>query len=632
MILPRLHLPRVTRTHLVGLLIFGAGLAVCARLVQLMVTQHTALAAIAKSQSEDKIEIPGPRGDIVDRYRNVLATSLPVKVLAVEPRKLTQAGLRALEQATNTPGRLTQRATARWLEVRRDCDAEMVAAVQALAKAGVVKDEALHWAPGFKRYYPHQQLASHVLGFVSIDEKFREGVEKKYEDMLRSGERRVLRIADGKGTALGDLGGSAMPAASTSVMLTIDLRIQQKLEEALEKARTEHGAKGAQGIVLDPATGEVLALANVPSYDPNNYGRAETIARRNLAIEVPFEPGSVMKPLTATALAEYSQVNDTEQVYCEMGHWKRGKWTLGDTHPHGWLTLPEVIAYSSNIGIAKFAARVPAEKLYDTFLALGLGHRTGIDLPAEVGGQVKPWKEWRGVDRDVMAFGHSIMLTTLQLATAYATIANGGVRVQPHVVRALGSPDGEWHRLQDAPRVQAISKKAAERVALLMLNVVEMENATGKSARVTGYRVAGKTGTAEKIGKNGRYEHGKNIGTFAGFAPLTHPAAVVVISLDEPTVGAHTGGIVAAPAFAEVMDETLRLLRVAPDYVPEPPPAPAPAATTAPLPAMDAKSTKAAPAASAASVAPAASAAPAAPAGDLVGTPVRKPEHKGRRG
>ncbi len=612
MILPRLHLPRVTRTHLVGLLIFGAGLAVCARLVQLMVTQHAVLASIAKSQSEDKIEIPGPRGDIVDRYRNVLATSIPVKVLAVEPRKLTMAGLRALEQATNTPGRLTQRATARWLEVRRDCDAEMVAAVQQLAKAGVVKDEALHWAPGFKRNYPHQQSAAHVLGFVSIDEAYREGVEKKYDDMLRSGERRVLRIADGKGTALGDLGGSAMPAASTSVMLTIDLRIQQRLEEALAKAREEHGAKGAQGIVLDPATGEVLALANVPSYDPNNYGRAEATLRRNLAIEVPFEPGSVMKPLTATALAEHSHVNDSEQVYCEMGHWKRGKWTLGDTHPHGWLTLPEVIAYSSNIGIAKFAARLPAEQLYDTLIALGLGHKTGIDLPAEVSGQVKHWKEWRGVDRDVMAFGHSITLTTLQLATAYATIANGGVRVQPHVVRALGSPDGAWHKVQDAPRVQAISPQAAERVALLMLNVVEMENATGRSARVFGYRVAGKTGTAEKI-RNGHYEHGKNIGTFAGFAPLTRPAAVVVISLDEPTLGAHTGGVVAAPAFAEVMDETLRLLRVAPDYVPEPPLAPA--ASPAAVPAMDTKRP-----------------ATAAPAGDLVGSPVRKPERKVRRG
>ncbi len=563
-------LPHPPRTRVLAAALLLGGAAVAARLVQLTVSDHDMLRHLARAQNEDVVRIPGPRGDIVDRHGRVLATSVPVQVLAIEPRKFTSAGLAAIERAAQVPGRLAGRAMTRWFLVRRDCDAAIVAEVQKLIDAGVAPKDGVHWAPGFKRNYLYGQTAAHVLGFVSLDETLAEGIEKYHDERLRSGETRVLHATDARGTGLGSDGAAPFPAAASSLMLTLDLRVQQALEQALRQAREEHGAKGAQGVVLDPATGEVLALANEPSYEPNRYGAADPVARRNAAIEFPFEPGSVMKPLTAAALAQYDLVRDHEQVYCEQGRWRRSsRWTLRDTHAYGWLTLPEVIAVSSNIGIVKFSQRLPSEQLHTVLAGFGLGRRTGIDLPAESGGALSSWQKWRPSDRDTIAFGHSLMLTSLQLAGAVATIANGGVRVPPRIARAMGDPAGDWHPMQlgGEPR-RVLSERAANRVALWMLGVVEAERATGHRALVPGYRIGGKTGTAEKI-VNGKYDPRKNVGTFVGFGPLASPAAVVVISLDEPTRGAHTGGVVAAPAFATVMRETLRLMRVPPDYLPE---------------------------------------------------------------
>lgn len=564
---------RVPRTRLVALALIAAAALVSLRLVELTVLAHDDLEAIARSQSEDVVEIPGPRGEIVDRNGRPLATSIPVHVLAIEPRKISPAGLRALEVAADVPGRLAHRGAQRWFPVRRDCDDAMRAAVDDLVTRKIVPRDAIHWGLGFVRRYPNGPVAAHVLGFVSIDESLAEGVEKSYDRLLRSGESRVLRSTDAHGTALASLAGNPYPAASSSLMLTIDLRIQEVLEQALAAARKEHGAKSAQGIVIDPKSGEVLAMANSPGYDPNlynTYRKEERGLFRNTVIEFPFEPGSVMKPLTAAGLAEYDKVNDFETVWCENGHWKRGRWTLSDTHPHGALTVAEVISKSSNIGIVKLSQRLTPEQLHGILSGLGLGRRTGIDLPAENGGKLGSWNQWRPIDKDCVAFGHSVMVTLLQLAQAYGAIGNGGVLVPPRVARAFGEPDGEWHTVSMPEPRRAISAKAAARVALWSLGVVESKGGTGRRAAVFGFRVAGKTGTAEKI-KNGRYERGKNIGTFAGFAPVSDPRVVVVISLDEPSVGARTGGIVAAPTFSTVMSEALRLLRVAPDYLPEAP-------------------------------------------------------------
>jgi cell division protein FtsI (penicillin-binding protein 3) len=276
-----------------------------------------------------------------------------------------------------------------------------------------------------------------------------------------------------------------------------------------------------------------------------------------------------MKPFTAAALVETGSVRGTESVYCEQGRWRISRSrTLCDVAKHGTLTLPEVIQVSSNIGIVKFSRRLGAEDMYRTLAGLGFGQKSGIDLPLESPGVLRAASRWSGSDKDSIAFGHSLSVTPLQLASAVGTIANGGVRVRPRVARAFGGP-GSWQPYVGTAPETVMSRETAATITRWMRRVVEEERATGHRAAIPGYTIAGKTGTAEKL-TNGHFDKGKNIASFVGFAPATDPAAVVVISLDEPHLVGRTGGVVAAPVFAKVMGETLRLLRVAPDRPDDP--------------------------------------------------------------
>ncbi len=563
-----IFLPRARRRLLLTLLFLG-GLLIGARLVELQVVRHEFLAARAQNQRNDVEEIPGPRANIYDRREQLLATSVPVEVLAIEPRKIAPVMLGALESATGTePGRLTKRADARWVIVRRDCDAKVRAAVDRLVEKGVIPADAVWWGPGYRRSYPLGPRASHVLGFVTLDGENAEGVERFYDRMLRSPGSEVSLAVDALRNRI-DLAEFDPPVEGDSLMLTIDVRIQAVLEEALFDALERHDARAAEGVVLDPRTGEVLALAVVPAFDPNRYNEYPLERHRNTLIEEPFEPGSVMKPFTAVAVVESGKVQPSDSVYCEMGRWRlsRGR-ILCDVAPHGMLTLPEVIQVSSNIGIVKFARRIGTDRLYHSLAGLGFGQRTGIDLPAESPGRLTSPQSWHEWDRDSIAFGHALSVTPLQLATAVATIANGGIRARPRVGRAFGAP-GAWQPYAGATPEVVISPETAARVAAWMRRVVEEQRATGHRAAIPGYTVAGKTGTAEKITAHG-YDKGKNIASFVGFAPATAPAAVVVISIDEPRRDGRTGGVVSAPVFARVMGETLRLLRVPPDRPDDP--------------------------------------------------------------
>jgi len=562
-------LPTTRRRAVLAALLL-AGLLLVARLLELQVVRHDLLSARAKSQLEDIVEIPGPRGNIYDRNEQLIATSVPVEVLAVEPRKVNPNVLGAIETAAGAErGRLTRRADARWVIVRRDCDAAARAAVERLIEKDVVPKDAIWWQPGYERSYPLGPRAAHVLGYISLDGERAEGVERFYDRMLRTSGTRMSLSMDALRNRLELVGADDGPNEGASLMLTIDARIQAALEGALAAAVETNGAKAAQGIVLDPRTGEVLALATAPAYDPNNYGEVPLDRHRNRPIEFPFEPGSVMKPFTATALVESGEVRGTESVYCEQGRWKISRSrTLSDVARHGTLTLPEVIQLSSNIGIVKFSRRLEAADMYRTLAGLGFGQRSGIDLPTESAGVLHAPSTWSASDKDSIAFGHSISVTPLQLASAVGTIANGGVRVRPRVARAFGGP-GSWQPYVGTAPETVMSHETAATITLWMRRVIEEARATGHRAAIPGYTVAGKTGTAEKL-TNGHFDKGKNIASFVGFAPATAPAAVVVISIDEPHLVGRTGGVVAAPVFAQVMGETLRLLRVPPDRPDDP--------------------------------------------------------------
>lgn len=551
---------------LLGLMLVCGGL-IAARLVQLQVLLQPCLSARAERNATGKVTIPGPRGKILDRRGQVLAISVPTHVLLARPSHLSARGLRVLERAAGTPGRLTRRARRdTWIPVTRTCGERCKATVIAAVEQGRVNRRAVHLEPSFERRYPFGPLAAHVLGFVNRD-GVPEGAEREFDDLLRSSRRDLLLERDARLQVLGSRARGAEQTPPSSVMLTLDLRIQQRLEQELQRSVEQHAARRAMGVVLDPRNGEVLAMASYPTYDPNHFSRA-VAHHRNLAIGHTFEPGSVIKPLTAAALIETGSVSPRQTVYCEQGRWYwkgegRGR-PIRDHHPHQWLTLPQVLEVSSNIGIAKLSLRLSEQQLYQTLQRFGLGRRTGIDLPAEASGALRSPSHWQGRDRLAVAFGHNLSTTVLQLAAAYGALARDGRRPVPTIARAWADPEGRWHSLERSRRaVQAVSASTARRVSTWLEAVIAGEHGTAHRAAVPGYRAAGKTGTAEKI-VAGTYDRRRNISTFAGFAPTTDPAAVVVITIDEPSRAGRDAGTVAAPAFSAVMAETLRLLRIPP--------------------------------------------------------------------
>ncbi|MDH3284176.1 MAG: penicillin-binding transpeptidase domain-containing protein, partial [Acidobacteriota bacterium] len=264
-----------------------------------------------------------------------------------------------------------------------------------------------------------------------------------------------------------------------------------------------------------------------------------------------------------SALIDAGSVGPRDAVFCENGTWRIGSRPIRDHRPHGLLTLAQVIEVSSNIGIAKFARRLPPPAFHAALRRLGLGEKTGVDLPAESAGMLRSSDEWKGADHESIAFGHAIAVTVLQLGASYAALSNDGVWVRPRITRAWGSPDGTWHATPPAPTRAALQSETARRVARMMRRVIDGEHGTGRSALVPGVAVAGKTGTAEKV-IAGRYDRSRNVTSFAGFAPVDDPSVVVVVSLDEPNIGGRTAAATTAPVFARVMEETLRLRRVPP--------------------------------------------------------------------
>ncbi len=560
---PMLPAPAWRAKVLFGALAVGASL-LGLRLVELQVGLGDELSRKARQNTQERLEIPGPRGEIVDRHGRILALSVPGHVLAARPVDISRAGLVALERAAGRPGRLTRRAKREtWIDVSFRCDEACARTVRKLVADGVVPANKVHLSPSYFRHYPHGSVAAHVLGFINRENQA-EGAEAAFDDALSSATRQLLLIEDAKRRVLETRLSEEVGTPPRAVMLSLDLRLQETLEAALRKAVKQHAAQGAQGIVLDPATGEILAMAGTPSFDPNRYWAYRAHYAGDVA-RTSFEPGSVVKPLTAAAILESQLYRPGATVDCEQGRWHfsgLGR-PISDSHEHGRLTLPEVIEVSSNIGIAKFSRPLPAEALETWLRRFGFGQRTGIDLPAEQAGYVLPHTRWKTRDRFAVSYGYAVRTTVLQLAVAYAALANGGLRVEPHVGRALSGPRGTWEPIEHSAPERILRAGTSETLRTWLSRVVQGENGTGYRAAIAGYEVAGKTGTAEKYIAGQGYDRRRNRATFAGFAPADAPRAVIVISVDEPRESGRDGGAAAAPAFAHVMRETLRLLRTA---------------------------------------------------------------------
>ncbi|RMF71830.1 MAG: penicillin-binding protein 2 [Acidobacteria bacterium] len=561
---PRRAAPSLgVRRRLLLVTLLAVGAAIGLRLVRLQVVDHEPLARMARAQAQSVEEIPGPRGDIVDRHGRLLAISTPVRVLAIVPRLVSDRGLRELARASRCGCDLRRHRERAWRIVQRRCDARCVAAVEELVERGIVPRGAVHWERAYKREYPLGELAAQTLGFVTRDPGALEGLELAYNDLLRSPARRIVLVRDAKNQGVAVLGGPRTDRAPAALMLTLDVRIQRVLERALDSAMARHGAESGAGVVLDPRSGDLLALASRPAFDPNRYWKARDEALLNRPLRGEFEPGSVIKPLVAAALVEGGFYRPGRRVDCEHGAWRTRGRTIHDVHGWGALTLPEVLAVSSNIGITKFARPLPDTALYGHLAALGLGRRTGVDLQGESPGRLpRPGRVAR-IDRDSNAFGYSLSVTPLQLAVAYATIAADGLRPVPHLARAVRRDGDRWAPLPVPAPQRALSPSTAALLRRWLVGVVEDRHGTGSRARVPGFRVAGKTGTAwHHDPERGGYDRDRLHATFAGFAPAEQPRVVVVVSLLVPRRSNEGGGTVAAPVFAEVMGETLRLLRV----------------------------------------------------------------------
>ena len=414
-----------------------------------------------------------------------------------------------------------------------------------------------------QRVYPNGMLASHLIGFVGLDDNGLEGVELAFDKFLKGtvGWRYSIRDAK-KREVPGYEYREIPPADGNDVILTIDNLVQAIAERELESAFEEYNAKGGSIIVMDPYTGDILALANRPTYDPNKIHEYPVEARRNRAICDFFEPGSSFKRVTASAVLAEGVVKPEDEFFCENGEFKWSRHTYHDHKPHGWLAFKDVIKYSSNIGTMKSAIKLEEKRLYRYIKRFGFGKKTGIELPGEVEGIIRHPREWSKLSLCSISMGQELTVNALQLACAISTLANGGYYVKPRIVsRVQDKAGGVIEKFEPKKMHRVIPEKTASELRKILRGVVE--DGTGKRAEVDGYFPAGKTGTAQKIEPDGTYSHRKFTSSFIGFLPFDKPRFVLVVIMDEPRP-AYYGGTVCAPVFQKVAGELMRYYKIEP--------------------------------------------------------------------
>ncbi|MDB4967754.1 MAG: Peptidoglycan glycosyltransferase [Myxococcales bacterium] len=538
----------------------------CWRAYVLQVRESDRLKAMAEDQYLKDVELPPKRGRILDRNGVELAASTEVDSVHVNARMLIAADrgadtARQLADVLHLDRReLEKKLKARryFTWVKRRISPEEARAVRELQLPGVYLDREP------RRYYPNRGLAGPLLGWAGLDAVGQEGIELQYDRFLRGTRAQVpgLRDALGRAVLIGGLG-EAGDVAGNDLYTTIDRYIQFRLERALEKGVTAHRAKAGVAVALDPANGEVLAMAAVPTLNPNEPDGAREHGARNRAVTDPFEPGSTMKTFTISGAIEAGVVRVDEDWWCENGHMQVGGKTIHDAEPIGDVTTTGVLAKSSNVCAAKIAAREGRERLREILLRFGFGRPTGVDLPGERAGQIRALEKMGPVETATMAFGQGLTATPLQVTAAYAAIANGGTLYRPHVIRRVLSPEGQTVQEAQVVGRRAISADLASTMRT-MLHAVSQKGGTAQKLSVPGYLFAGKTGTAQKVDPvTRRYSPTNWAASFVGFAPYDHPRLVLFVLIDEPT-GAHHGSDVAGPIWQEVMIDAVRWLGVPP--------------------------------------------------------------------
>ena len=533
---------------LMGLLL----LALLSRAIYLQVVQQDFLQNQGEARFRRALVLEANRGLIADRNGEPLAISTPVQSIWASPEDMSPVPadkLAALGKLLDMPvAELNAKfadKTREFVYLKRQVSPQLAQQVMALEIPGIAKQQE------YRRYYPAGEMLSHVIGFTGVDGKGQEGLELTREKMLagKHGSRTVLK--DRRGHIVEDLAVIEPPRDGQTLTLSIDKRIQYLAYRELTAVMVTNKAKAGGVVVLDAQTGEVLALANTPSYNPNNRAVLEPEMRRNRAVVDMFEPGSTMKPFPVSMVLDAGKI--TPNTLFDTRPYTIGPATVRDTHPNPTLTVTGIIQKSSNVGSSKIAAMFPPEDMWTFYRKSGFGQSPQSGFPGESPGRLRDWQTWRPIEQATMSFGYGVAVSLLQLARAYTIFTHDGALL-PLSFTKLAAPN---------PGRPVIRPDTAKKMRDMMITVTE-QGGTATRAQVLGYHVGGKSGTARKL-VGGRYAADKHIGLFVGFAPATRPRLIVAVMIDEPGAGFYYGGTVAGPAFSNIMAGSLRIMGVEPD-------------------------------------------------------------------
>ncbi len=541
------------RSRVVLFVLFSSFALLAARALWLQGISNEFLQKQGASRYERTIELPATRGKIMDRNGQVLASSLPVKavwaipedVLRSPPEKLHQLAVLLDMSDAEMHKKLASDRTFVYLKRQVEMDV-----IDKILKLNI---EGLDTRKEYKRFYPQGEVMTHLVGFTNVEDAGQESMELAQQKTLVGvpGSRRVIK--DRLGHIVEDVGLSKEPHDGRDLTLSVDSKLQyvafNHVKEAVEKFKAKAGA----AVILDVRTGEVLALANWPAYNPNDRSVLTGDQLRNRVMTDTFEPGSTLKPFTVALALDTHRVRPDTVFQTAPGYIKIGSDTVHDSHAHGPLTVQQIVQKSSNVGMAKLSLPMPAQEMWEMFTKSGFGQQPKFGFPGAVAGRVRPFKSWKPIEQANMAFGQGISVSLLQLARAYLIFARDGDIIPL-----------SFQKLSEAPQGQpVISSQTAREMRSILESVVSPEG-TAAAGQVPGYRVGGKTGTAQKL-VGGHYSKTKYIANFVGIAPLSNPRFVIAVMVDEPSTAAHTGGSVAAPAFAALAASALRAANVSPD-------------------------------------------------------------------
>jgi len=544
------------RSRVVLFVLFSAFAALGARAIWVQGVSQDFLIGKGEDRYQRTIELPATRGKIMDRNGQVLASSLPVKAVWAIPEdvlnKTPPENLRKLAgllEMSEAELRKKLDSDSKFVYLKRQVEMDVIAKIDALKIVG------LDTRKEYKRFYPQGEVMTHLVGFTNVEDAGQESMELAQQKTLvgATGSKRVIK--DGRGAIVEDVGLSKSPHDGKDLTLSVDSKIQYIAFSQVKAAVEKFKAKAGAAVVLDVKTGEVLALANWPTYDPNDRKKLTGAQLRNRVVTDTFEPGSTLKPFTVALAMDTGRVSPRTQIDTGAGKFVINGAPISDTKAHGVISVAEIIEMSSNIGTSKIALGMPPQAMWEMFTEVGFGQQPKFGFPGAVAGRVRPYKSWRPIEQATMSYGNGISVSLLQLARAYMLFARNGDIIPLSFQKVNEAPVGQ----------QIIKPETARAMREMLERVVTGEHGTAKQAQVAGYRVGGKTGTAYKV-ENGKYAMPrKYIASFVGMVPMSDPRFIIAVMIDEPTTREHFGGQVAAPTFSAVASNALRAMNVPPD-------------------------------------------------------------------